>query len=239
MQCTAAGWHTSRHSRAIDEAVPDCAWYRPWVIRGESPSVRIQDSRLVNGTGPAPDLSSGGRASKFGENLDMPKRTTAMSAAKGRPKTKSSHASRKPRKKQELDLDYIEIMPAPHVQAYFDELLASEDDELAQQRAAFNASPWLDMLCKLGDGLLMDVGLNARQRKFLWPMLGPLDLDQSVRHINQQYPDFPEESIKEFLIYWIQNDYQPKGYSDAQMDQLERLTARWANDVYPGQTRHS
>jgi hypothetical protein len=170
----------------------------------------------------------------------MPKRTTARSAAKGRPKTKSSHASRKPRKKQdkkqELDLDYIEIMPAPHVQAYFDELLASEDDELAQQRAAFNASPWLDMLCKLGDGLLMDVGLDARQRKFLWPMLGPLDLDQSVRHINQQYPDFPEESIKEFLIYWIQNDYQPKGYSDAQMDQLERLTARWANDVYPGQT---
>ena len=162
----------------------------------------------------------------------MPKHATTKPAAKGRPKTKSSHASRKPRKEQELE--YIEIVPPPHVQAYFDELLASEDDELAQQRAAFNASPWLDMLCKLGDGLLMDVGLDARQRKFLWPMLGPLDLDQSVRHINQQYPDFPEGSIKEFLIYWLQNGYEPKGYSDTQMDELERLTEQWADDVYPG-----
>jgi len=190
---------------------------------------------LVNGTGPAPDLDKD--ASKVGETLDMAKRATTKPAVKGRPQTKSSHASRKPRKQQELELDYIEIMPPPHVQAYFDELLAS--DELAQERAAFNASPWLDMLCKLGEGLLTDVGLDARQRKFLWPKIGPLDLDQSVRHINQQYPDFPKESIKEFLIYWIQNDYEPKGYSDAQIDQLERLTAQWANDVYPGQTRHS
>ena len=53
--------------------------------------------------------------------------------------------------------------------------------------------------------------------------------------INQQYPDFPEESIKEFLIYWIQNGYEPKGYSDSQMDELERLTEQWADDVYPGQ----
>jgi hypothetical protein len=29
---------------------------------------------------------------------------------------------------------------------------------------------------------------------------GRLDLDQSVRRINQRYPDFPEQKIKEFLI---------------------------------------
>ena len=82
--------------------------------------------------------------------------------------------------------------------------------------------------------MLKDVGLDARQRKFLWPKIGPLDLDQTARLIHQQYPDFPEESIKEFLIYWLQNGYEPKGYSDTQMDELERLTEQWADDVYPG-----
>src|SRR5262249_3725542 len=112
-------------------------------------------------------------------------------------------------------------------------------DALAQERAAFNASHWLDMLGKLGEGLLTDEGLDARQRKFLCPKIAPLDLDQSVRHINKQYQAFPEERLKEFLIYWLQNAYKAKGYSDGQTDQLERLTAQWANDVYAGQTRHS
>jgi hypothetical protein len=36
--------------KALHEAVPlpDCAWYRPWVIRGSATCVRIRDSRLVN-----------------------------------------------------------------------------------------------------------------------------------------------------------------------------------------------
>jgi hypothetical protein len=39
-----------------------------------------------------------------------------------------------------------------------------------------------------------------------WPD-ARLDLDQSVRRINQQYPDFRKQTIKEFLIHWIQEIY--------------------------------
>ena len=72
----------------------------------------------------------------------MPKHATTKPAAKGRPKTKSSHASRKPRKEQELE--YIEIVPPPHVQAYF--------DEMAQEQDSSDYLLWLDMLCELGCG---------------------------------------------------------------------------------------
>jgi hypothetical protein len=74
------------------------------------------------------------------------------------------------------------------------------------------------------------VGLDVRQRKFLWPDAKRLDLDQSVRRINQQYPDFPDDKIEEFLIYWIQELYVPEGYSESQMDELERLTEQWTKD---------
>ena len=83
--------------------------------------------------------------------------------------------------------------------------------------------------------LLKDVGLDARERKFLWPDAGPLDLDKSVRRINQQYPNFPEQVIKEFLIDWFQELYVPEGYSESQMDELERLTERWAADLEKGE----
>jgi hypothetical protein len=79
------------------------------------------------------------------------------------------------------------------------------------------------------------VGLGARERKFLWPDGGRLDLDQSVRRINQQFPNFPEQTIKEILIHWIQALYLPEGHSDCQTSKLERLTAQWAEDVNPGE----
>jgi hypothetical protein len=79
--------------------------------------------------------------------------------------------------------------------------------------------------------LLQDVGLDAKERKFLWPDTGPLVLNKSVRRINQQYLDFPEDKITEFLIFWIQALYEPEGYSDSQMDKLERFTDRWAADL--------
>ena len=54
---------------------------------------------------------------------------------------------------------------------------------------------WLDMSDTL-EVPLKHVGLDVRQRKFLWPDAKRLDLDQSVRRINQQYPDFPEDKIE-------------------------------------------
>lgn len=152
----------------------------------------------------------------------MFKRARTTPAAKGQPKTKSSHASRKSRKEEEL-----EVMPPWCDETFFEEMSEWWDSP--------EGSLWLDMLCELEEVLLKDVGLDARQRKFLWPDAGPLDLDQSARRINQQYPDFPKDKIKEFLIYWIQQGYEPEGYSESQMDELERLTEQWAEDLNPGE----
>ena len=163
----------------------------------------------------------------------MPKRAKTK-PAKGRRKTKSSTPAAPRAKTKSWDMRDMEVVG--FTPPWCDETFF---DEMAEWWDSPDGSLWLDMLSELEEGPLMDVGLDARQRKFLWPNVGPLDLDQSVRHINQQHPDFPQESIKEFLIYWIQQGYEPKGYSDAQMDELERLTEQWAKEVgepltYPG-----
>jgi len=152
----------------------------------------------------------------------MSKRTATKPAAKGRSK-KRSYAIGKPCTEEDLE---PALLPIP--------------DEFLREEMSFwswGDSPegelWFEMSDTL-EVLLKDVGLDAGERKFLWPDAGRLDLDQSVRRINQQYPDFPEQTIKEFLIHWIQALYMPEGYSESQMNELERLTARWAEDVNPG-----
>jgi hypothetical protein len=152
----------------------------------------------------------------------MSKRTATKPAAKARPK-KSSHAVGKPHTQQRLEA----------------ELLSVPEDWIREEMAFWSwpdtpeGELWFEMSDAL-EGLLNDVALDARERKFLWPDASRLDLQQSARRINQQYPDFPEQTIKEFLIHWIQALYEPEGYSESQMDELDKLTARWAEDVNPG-----
>ena len=150
----------------------------------------------------------------------MSKRATTKPAAKGRPKR--SHAIGKPRKEEEPE----------------EMLLWIPDETFCEEMSEWWDSPegelWMEMSITLEE-LLKDVGLDAGQRKFLWPDANRLDLDQSVRRINQQYPDFPEDKIEEFLIDWIQTDYVPEGYSESQMDELERLTEQWVEDLNKGE----
>ena len=156
----------------------------------------------------------------------MFKRARTKPAAKGRPKTKNRRPAVS-RAKKSWDMEDMEATPPWCDETFF--------DEMAEWWDSPEGSLWLDMLSELEEPVLKDVGLDARQRKFLWPDADPLDLDQSARHINQQCPHFPEDNIKEFLIYWIQHGYEPKGYSQSQMDELERLTEQWAEDVNPGE----
>jgi hypothetical protein len=54
-------------------------------------------------------------------------------------------------------------------------------------------SPEGEQFAELSDALcdlMEDVQLDAKQRKFIWPDGERLDLDQSVQHIQKQYPDF-------------------------------------------------
>jgi hypothetical protein len=150
----------------------------------------------------------------------------------------SKPATRKPgvkrRRKSGWDIDRRSI------EAEWEAALLRIPEEILREEIAFWSwpdSPEGELWFEMSDTLevpLKDVGLDARERKFLWPD-GRLDLDQSVRRINQQYPDFPEQKIKEFLIHWIQALYVPEGYSESQMNKFERLTAQWAEDVNPGE----
>jgi len=88
---------------------------------------------------------------------------------------------------------------------------------------------WTELSGALED-LMKDVQLDARQRQFIWPDAERLDLEQSVQRIHKQYPDFPCDKIEEFLIDWIDMGYAPENCSQAQLDELERLTERWVAD---------
>jgi|HubBroStandDraft_1064217.scaffolds.fasta_scaffold229860_2 hypothetical protein len=94
-------------------------------------------------------------------------------------------------------------------------------------------SPEGELWTEIGDALedlLKDVQLDAEQRQFIWPDADRLDIEQSVQRIHKQYPEFPRDKIEEFLIDWIDMGYAPENYSQAQLDELDRLTERWVAD---------
>jgi len=92
---------------------------------------------------------------------------------------------------------------------------------------------WRRMSKKL-EALLIEVTVDARQRRFLWPGAEPKDLDQTIRRIRRHCPEFAAQAIKEFLAHWITALYEPEGYSESQMNTFEKLTAKWAEEINPG-----
>jgi hypothetical protein len=113
-----------------------------------------------------------------------------------------------------------------------------QDNVFANKPFIEEFSDWVDSpdgerwteICDALEDLLKDVQLDAKQRHFIWPDADRLDLEQSVQRIHQQYPDFPCDKIEEFLIDWIDMGYAPENYSQAQLDELDRLTERWVAD---------
>ena len=104
---------------------------------------------------------------------------------------------------------------------FLDDLLAWRHSPEGEQFAEFSDA--------LGD-VMENMELDARQRQFIWPDGVRLDLDQSVARIHRQHPDFRRDWIEEYLLDWIDMDYAPEHYSTAQLDELDRLTARWIAD---------
>jgi hypothetical protein len=102
-------------------------------------------------------------------------------------------------------------------------------DDLLEWRHSPEGQQFAELADALCD-LMEDVQLDAKQRKFIWPDGQRLDLDQSVAHVQKQYPDFRRDWIEEYLIDWIDMDYAPEHYSEAQLDELDKLTARWIAD---------
>ena len=121
---------------------------------------------------------------------------------------------------------------------FLDDLLAWRHSPEGEQFAEFS-----DALCDV----MEDVGLDARQRQLVWPDGERLDLAQSVARIHRQNPDLRCDWIEEYVIDWIEIDYAPEHYSKAQLDELDKLTARWIADYLrrrrttkrQSRTRHS
>jgi hypothetical protein len=121
---------------------------------------------------------------------------------------------------------------------FLDDLLAWRHSPEGEQFAEFS-----DALCEV----MADVQLDARHRRLIWPDGERLDLAQSVARIHRQNPDLRRDWIEEYLIDWIEMDYAPEHYSKAQLDELDRLTARWIADHFrrgrttkkQSRTRHS
>src|ERR1700693_2450531 len=86
------------------------------------------------------------------------------------------------------------------------------------------------------DDLLKDVQIDAKQCQFIWPDADRLDLERSVQRIHKQYPDLPCDKIEEFLIDWIDMGYAPETYSQAQLEEVDRLTERWVAYYNPSPT---
>ena len=78
--------------------------------------------------------------------------------------------------------------------------------------------------------LMEDVQVDPKQRKFVWPDAGSLDLQQSIEHIQKECPDFSVEEIEGHLLYWIESGYGPDNCSQEQLEELERLNLQWVAD---------
>jgi hypothetical protein len=138
----------------------------------------------------------------------------------------------KRRRKSGWDIDRRSI------EAEWEAALLQIPDEIIREEIAFWSWPdtpegqqWIEISDKL-DVLPKDVGIDPKERKLIWPDASRLDLDQSIRRINKQYPCFSEDNIKEFLVFWLQAPYAMfAGYSKSKMAKLERLHDRWVADL--------
>jgi hypothetical protein len=138
----------------------------------------------------------------------------------------------KRRRKSGWDIDRRSI------EAEWEAALLQMPEEILREEIAFwswsdtpEGEQWIEISDKL-DVLLKDVGIDPEERTLTWPDAIRLDLDQSIRRINKQYPCFSEDNIKEFLIFWLQAPYAMwDGYSKSKMAKLERLHDRWVADL--------
>jgi len=78
--------------------------------------------------------------------------------------------------------------------------------------------------------LLETAHVDANKQKIIWEDGKRLSIAQSVQRIHADHPDFPPELIEEHLIGWLQMEYAPPDYSEKQLDELDRLTEKWADD---------
>ena len=85
------------------------------------------------------------------------------------------------------------------IEAEWEAALLQIPDEILREEIAFwswsdtpEGQQWIEISDK-AEVLLKDVGIDPEERKLIWPDAVRLDLDQSIRRINKQYPCFSED----------------------------------------------
>jgi hypothetical protein len=78
--------------------------------------------------------------------------------------------------------------------------------------------------------ILEEVDVDAADRKLIWDDGNRLSIDESVQRIHQEYPEYPVDLIEARVVSWLEMEFTPEGYSQDQMDELDRLTEAWVDD---------
>ena len=78
--------------------------------------------------------------------------------------------------------------------------------------------------------MLETVDVDAADRKLIWEDGRRLSIDESVQRIYAECPEYPVDLIEGRLISWLEMEFTPKGYSQEQMDLMDRLTEEWVDD---------
>ena len=92
------------------------------------------------------------------------------------------------------------------------------------------ASQLSDEVRELAWQSLQNVAVDASDRKLIWDDGKRLSIDQSVQRLHGDYPEFPLALIEDHLIGWLEMEFAPESYSQAQLGALDRLTEEWIDD---------
>ena len=76
---------------------------------------------------------------------------------------------------------------------------------------------------------LEDAGVDAKGRKIVWSDGARLSIEESAERIHAANPDVPRDQIEERVVGWLEN-CAPEGYSESQLEELDRLTEQWLGD---------
>ena len=75
--------------------------------------------------------------------------------------------------------------------------------------------------------LLDAAQIDAKRGVIIWPDAKPLDIQQTVHRLHEDYPHLGTALIEDKVISWLEMEYVPQNYSPKQMDELERQIDRW------------
>ena len=78
--------------------------------------------------------------------------------------------------------------------------------------------------------ILEEVDVDAADRKLIWDDGKRLSIDESVRRIHQEYPEYPVDLIDARVVSWLEMEFTPEVWTQDQMDELDRLTEAWVDD---------